>query len=454
MADVAHRIAQCVFDTYRSLPTNGKPTKRSNGAPQWTVLSSFCLVSADEQDPVPTVKCISLGTGLKALPHAKLPVHGDVLHDSHAEIIARRGLLLWLYSELSKVVAGQQALVEATRHGAWKLAGGRRLVMYVSTLPCGDASTWFLAQQAAESDIESEGVELVKCTEGARSGQLAEQLGMSTQRDDQASVLQSKSFVQRGRTGWSTLSTLRTKPGRLDSPPTTSHSCSDKVLRWQLLGCQGALLSSLGFEPLYIDTLVIGGVGMEQRMRVGQEVGRALWQRGERAGARSIDILFCDNRFEHARDVVAEAHACPVQDVVSCQESLSYVAEAGCEIIVNGIRQGASTKRRAEQALAIKSRSRISKLSLFERHQKLAARLQAETAGTGSETEAKAYQKTYHQTKQTAREYAHRKRALLNSDGSQDEAPLRGWLVCGVNWESFDQEGRVVSNMTNVAMHS
>ena len=40
--------------------------------------------------------------------------------------------------------------------------------------------------------------------------------------------------------------------------PTISHSCSDKLARWACLGVQGALLSSLLAQPLYIAGVVIG----------------------------------------------------------------------------------------------------------------------------------------------------------------------------------------------------
>lgn len=50
---------------------------------------------------------------------------------------------------------------------------------------------------------------------------------------------------------------LRTKPGRGD--PTISMSCSDKIAKWTILGCQGCLLMTLLATPIYIDTVVVGG---------------------------------------------------------------------------------------------------------------------------------------------------------------------------------------------------
>ena len=79
----------------------------------------------------------------------------------------------------------------------------------------------------------------------------------------------------RGRDGYSLFGVLRTKPGRADSPPTLSMSCSDKIARWNVLCIQGALASCL-LWPTYISSIIIGEVETAMQDEVREDCERAL----------------------------------------------------------------------------------------------------------------------------------------------------------------------------------
>lgn len=309
-------------------------------------------------------------------------MHGDVLHDSHAEVVARRGFKRWVYGqfarelkiergkgkerEVGEVVGEERRYFERTATGSWALRSDWQVAMYISTLPCeygvsrrccgradpsvlpgGDASTLYLslsgssdahgaieAQETSSVDVEDTLAPPATAATAHQALVEAASLGLHTSRSSPTSSSAesiSVPTVHRGRVAYSAISILRTKPGRADSPPTTSHSCSDKLALWVLLGLQGGLMSSLGggVEKVKLSLVVVGGIRPELREKVGEEVRRAIGGRLEewarRTGINEGDftvpeVAFTDLTFEHSREVVAAQEGCDLSDVLSCGE--------------------------------------------------------------------------------------------------------------------------------------
>ncbi|XP_059318172.1 tRNA-specific adenosine deaminase TAD1 isoform X2 [Lycium ferocissimum] len=146
------KVSEAVLSLYRCLPKKGKPQGR-----EVTVLAAF-LISSPSQD----LKVISLGTGTKCIGRNRRSLKGDVVNDSHAEIIARRALLRYLYSEIQHVYntrahSNGSVLCDDVENFMFhlesdglgpkrlKMKYGWQLHLYISQLPCGASPSSELA---------------------------------------------------------------------------------------------------------------------------------------------------------------------------------------------------------------------------------------------------------------------------------------------------------------------
>jgi tRNA-specific adenosine deaminase 1 len=135
---IANAVVTATLSQYASLPFGPQPG-------QHTVLASFAL--HDPRSGENRVKLLSLGAGAKCLPAHRLPVRGDALHDSHAEVVARRGAIRWLLEEAQRESHrraqqedddddGEDAWICARADGVYALRDDVHLWMYTSTVPC------------------------------------------------------------------------------------------------------------------------------------------------------------------------------------------------------------------------------------------------------------------------------------------------------------------------------
>ncbi|KDR83509.1 hypothetical protein GALMADRAFT_132951 [Galerina marginata CBS 339.88] len=377
---------------------------------QWTILASFFLTrqgGPSLQSGGDEIKIISLATGTKCLPATKLSPRGETVHDCHAEVLARRSALRWIHEEIIRIRTldsegkgySSQWLTQGP-DGKYALHEDVQLNLYVSTLPCGDASMRFLA---------------------------------SVQEESMASLKNSSVFpdldplaVSRGRDNYARLGALRTKPGRADSPPTLCMSCSDKIARWNVLGIQGALGSKF-LAPLYIGAVVIGEVPLEMRKVALEDCERAFWSR--LGGIEGLPTSFSVHRpgihftnfpFAHSRSVLGSSS--------SSNEALCWNANSqSFEILINGLKRGVAPKDRYRE----KSRPRVSRIALLN--------LYNDVLKAFGDSQLSASD-TYLQLKHASIYYQAAQHKLAGQNG-----PFAGWITSGTKWKEFNINGEVLS---------
>ncbi|KAI0069181.1 adenosine deaminase/editase [Artomyces pyxidatus] len=375
-------IASAALLVAASLPYKPQPDK-------FTILASFVLESRTSG----LVKVISLGTGSKCLPSGRLPPRGDALHDSHAEVLARRGAVRWLLEEILRDTRQPSDWVDRRTDGMYDLKDDIILYLYVSTVPCGDASTRLLAS--------------------------LQDPNIASFKDSTSWPILPAGAPSRGRDDYARIGVLRTKPGRADAPPVLSMACSDKIARWGVLGVQGAL-SSAFLKPVYVTAIIIGDVVEEMREIVKEDCERAFYGRiGNLSGlpdgfrlARPV-VGFTSLPFVHSKAQLPELST-------SSNDSLCWIADSGYEVLINGLRRGVPPKHRNSQ----KFRPMLSKVSLFGLYRTVLTAL----ALPGPDV-------SYHSAKQSSESYQIAKHVLLGP-----EAPFSGWIYSGTEWENFTED--------------
>ncbi|XP_074055843.1 tRNA-specific adenosine deaminase 1 isoform X2 [Macrotis lagotis] len=447
----ADEIAHLCYAHYSTrLPKQGKPESDR----EWTLLAAVVKVNSaakafhDLNDKALSVtkEVVSMGTGTKCIGLSKMRTSGDVLNDSHAEVIAKRSFQRYLFHQLSRAVSLQpdSIFVPGTKAGMWRLKPDLQFVFFSSHTPCGDASiipkleledqpcppvcSDEAASQSAEATSDQGVLENKrKCdeilaplitkrmrtepwdlsreipndvalrnspgkkgssqitpdasnpsppTNGSTAGPATTQgtapVGakvVDIYRTGAKCVPGEAGDTQKPGVEYHQVGLLRVKPGRGDR--TCSMSCSDKLARWNVLGCQGALLMHFLEEPIYLAALVIGKCPYSP-----EAMKRAVLDRCQHVPSlprgfqvQELKMLQSTLLFEHSRCAVQEKRAnCPGK-VVPCGAAISWSAipEQPLDVTCNGYRQGATKKTVG----SLQARSKVCKVELFTLFQNL-----------------------------------------------------------------------------------
>ncbi|XP_041035665.1 double-stranded RNA-specific adenosine deaminase [Carcharodon carcharias] len=183
---------------------------------------------------------VSLGTGNRCVKGEELSLKGETVNDCHAEIISRRCFIRFLYSELLKYdpASPDDSLFIPAQDNRLQIKPGITFHLYISTAPCGDGA---LFDKSCSEPPTKEGDDSHHpLFENMKQGKLRTKVenGEGTIPVESSDIVPTWDGIQHGER-------LRTM------------SCSDKILRWNVLGLQGALLSHF-IHPVYLSSVTLG----------------------------------------------------------------------------------------------------------------------------------------------------------------------------------------------------
>lgn len=125
-----NKIASLSLEQFHKLPKTGKP----NGK-EWTVLSTIV-----KEDTTKCLDVVALGTGSKCIGKSSMSKKGDILNDSHAEIICRRSFLRYLYFEIDNTFQNKNSIFTLSEDKKCLLKPDVKFHFFSTHVPCGDAA--------------------------------------------------------------------------------------------------------------------------------------------------------------------------------------------------------------------------------------------------------------------------------------------------------------------------
>ncbi|NXP73894.1 RED2 editase, partial [Ramphastos sulfuratus] len=183
---------------------------------------------------------IVLSSGTKCINGEYINDKGLAVNDCHAEILARRAFVHFLYSQLELHLSKrredwERSIFVRLKEGGYGLRENILFHLYVSTSPCGDARLHSPYEVTAGLNSSKH---IVRKYRGHLRTKIESGEGTIPVRCHNAA---------------------QTWDGVLLGEQLITMSCTDKIARWNILGLQGALLSSF-IEPMYLHSIVVGSL--------------------------------------------------------------------------------------------------------------------------------------------------------------------------------------------------
>ncbi|KAL3232389.1 tRNA-specific adenosine deaminase 1 [Nakaseomyces bracarensis] len=322
------QIAELVKKSYFKLSKSSRPTTRSNGILEGTIVAS--VIACDINTG--STRLISIATGVKSTPNSELKrSHGKIVHDCHAEILALRGLNAVILKQIQYLKQGQNSdlVVKSGVPGKFKWKENLELALFISKLPCGDASMRTLEESSRSDDIQY------------------------SDSDENQYLDPNIRTILRGRSNYKRRGYVRTKPGRIDSKITHSISCSDKLCARQSTSVLNALNFTLLEVPIYLKYLVVPNLTNDEL-----EYARSSLHNRIPDKNHLLNIITCKFDFEDDLNELKEpSPLCGVKLYYTTNDTIE-------EQILNGLKNGYYTK--PSKPIRKNAESTVSRYSLWK----------------------------------------------------------------------------------------
>ncbi|XP_049425885.1 double-stranded RNA-specific editase 1-like isoform X1 [Epinephelus fuscoguttatus] len=281
---LADAVSRLVVDKFSELTDNfTSPHARRK------VLAGVVMTTGTD---VKEAQVICVSTGTKCINGEYMSDRGLALNDCHAEIVARRSLIRYLYCQLEYFLSNHEEeqqksiFTRCDNRLGFRLKENVQFHLYISTSPCGDARIF----SPHEAGVEGECLHLalVSCESSLdymnMYGSLYDSqsvspclLPVSDQGDRHPNrkargQLRTKIESGEGTIPVRSSNTIQTWDGVLQGERLLTMSCSDKIARWNVVGFQGSLMSYFT-EAIYFSSIILGSLYHADHL------SRAMYQR-------------------------------------------------------------------------------------------------------------------------------------------------------------------------------